>query len=80
MDNLARIERLEEQVGDLREDRARDSEAQEHLTGAVEALTAKVAELNDTINRGRGALWIIGGVGATAGALGAAILDRLFGA
>ena len=37
---------------------------QESMEPAIEKLSTNVEALNATINRGRGAVWLIGGVGA----------------
>lgn len=74
-----RIFELEREVGNLRVSNASLSTSVEHLAGAVETLTATVQELRDTMNQGRGALWLAmflaGGVGAAV----AMFFKRLFG-
>lgn len=63
-----RVFELEREVGNLRVNNAALGTSVEHLAKAVETLTDTVGELRDTMNQGRGALWVAmfvsGGVGA----------------
>ncbi len=62
-----RLSALEERVTALRVDNARLSESVEHLANAVSGLTEVVQSLRDSMNRGRGALWLFGIMAATVG-------------
>jgi NADPH-dependent curcumin reductase CurA len=64
------IARLERDVTDLRVANAQLAAAVNHLATSVTALTQTVAVLRDTMNQGKGALWLIV---AAAGGVGAAI-------
>lgn len=74
-----RVRELEAQVTNLRVDNAGLATSVEHLAGAVKTLTETVQELRDTMNKGRGALWmamlLAGGIG---GAL-TTVIKRVFG-
>jgi uncharacterized protein YlxW (UPF0749 family) len=78
--DLQRIRDLELQVGDMREDNARLDSSVDHLARAVEDLTETVNGLRDTMNRGRGAAWVIGGIGALGGGVVATLITKWFGA
>ena len=64
-----RITALESKVTDLRIENARLSESVEHLADAVGGLTVVVQDLRDSMNRGKGALWLFGIMAATVGGL-----------
>jgi len=74
-----RVRELEAQVTDLRIDNAGLATSVEHLAGAVKTLTETVQDLRDTMNKGRGALWmamlLAGGIGAAL----TTVLKRVFG-
>lgn len=74
-----RVRELEAQVTDLRIDNAGLATSLEHLAGAVKTLTETVQELRDTMNKGRGALWmamlLAGGIGAAL----TTVIKRVFG-
>lgn len=74
-----RLRDLESTVADLREDRAAQALATEHLQEAVKELSVQVGELRDTINRSRGALWVILGLGTAGGGILTALLSKWFG-
>ncbi len=63
-----RVQKLEAEVTNLRISNATLSVAVEHLATAVKGLTETVQVLRDTLNQGRGALWLAllagGGVSA----------------
>lgn len=65
-----RVHHVEQQVSDLRVANAALTKSVEHLAKTVDVLNLTVQSLRDTMNQGRGALWVIVG---TAGALGAVI-------
>lgn len=65
-----RVFELEREVGNLRVNNAALGTSVEHLAKAVETLTDTVGELRDTMNKGRGALWL---AMIIAGAMGAAV-------
>lgn len=64
-----RLKKVEEHVTDLRVENARLSESVQHLADAVSTLTVVVQDLRDSMNRGRGALWLFGIMAATVGGL-----------
>lgn len=64
-----RLSALESHVTDLRIENARLSGSIEHLATAVSGLTSVVQELRDSMNRGKGALWLFGIMAATVGGL-----------
>ena len=74
-----RVRELEAQVTDLRINNAELATSLEHLAGAVKTLTVTVQELRDTMNKGRGALWmamlLAGGIGAAL----TTVIKRVFG-
>lgn len=74
-----RVRELEAQVTNLRVDNAGLATSVEHLAGAVKTLTETVQDLRDTMNKGRGALWmamlLAGGIGAAV----ATVIKRVFG-
>lgn len=74
-----RVRELEAQVTDLRINNAELAASLEHLAGAVKTLTVTVQELRDTMNKGRGALWmamlLAGGIGAAL----TTVIKRVFG-
>lgn len=74
-----RVRELEAQVTNLRVDNAGLATSVEHLAGAVKTLTETVQDLRDTMNKGRGALWmamlLAGGIGAAL----TTVIKRVFG-
>lgn len=74
-----RVKELEAQVTNLRVNNAGLATSVEHLAGAVKTLTETVQDLRDTMNKGRGALWmamlLAGGIGAAV----ATLIKRIFG-
>jgi hypothetical protein len=68
------IAQLERDVTDLRIANATLAASVEHLAKSVIALTKTVEVLRDTMNQGKGALWLIV---AAAGGVGAAITMAL---
>lgn len=74
-----RVKELEAQVTNLRVNNAGLATSVEHLAGAVKTLTETVQDLRDTMNKGRGALWmamlLAGGIGAAV----ATVIKRIFG-
>lgn len=72
-----RVRALEVQMTDLRVDNARLSESLDHLSSAVSDLTGVVQEFRDTMNKGKGAIWLFG-FGATAiGGIASWVMTRL---
>ena len=69
-----RVFELEREVGNLRVNNASLGTSVELLAKAVETLTSTVDELRDTMNKGRGALWV---AMVLAGAFGAAVATGL---
>lgn len=74
-----RLSTVEEQVTKLRVSNAELAKSVEHLSTAVTALTATVQVLRDTINTGRGALWVIAGAAGALGAVAALMFKKMFG-
>lgn len=73
-----RLTALEARVSDLRVDNARLSEAVDHLATAVGSLTQGVQEFRDTLNKGKGALWLFGVLAAAVGGLASWATTQLF--
>lgn len=70
---------MERQVSDLRVSNAALSTSIEHLVKTVDALTQTVMTLRDTINQGRGALWVMIGAAGAVGAVVTILVKRVFG-
>lgn len=70
---------LREIVTELRISNANLSASVTHLTKSVDELATRVLEMRDTINKGRGALWLLVGASSLAGAGLAKMISRLFG-
>lgn len=64
-----RIRDLEKEVSDLRIGNATLGQSVDHLSSSVNALTAVVQDLRDTMNKGRGALWAVCSGSAIAGGI-----------
>lgn len=79
MDASERIDRLEAQMLEVLQEQARGSESRKQLKEAVETLSSGVEDLTATINKGRGAMWVLGGVGAAVGAVGSMIANKFLG-
>ena len=66
-----RIQQLERTVTDLRleyaSDKASTASAIDHLTAAVTTLTSTVQEFRDTLNKGKGVVWLFGVLAAVIG-------------
>ena len=82
-----KVESLANLVTDLRLSHERSlistqhlQNANEHLAGLVEELTRVVQDLRDTMNKGRGALWLAMSAAGGLGAFSVVILRRVFGA
>lgn len=73
-----RVQRLEVEVSDLRVSNAALDTSVEQLAVAVRDLTETVQILRDTLNQGRGALWLALLAGGGAGALFIGIFRKLF--
>lgn len=69
MDEI-RFRDLETRVSELREERAALKVELSHLNKSVNDLSECVTELVSTVDRSKGALWIIGGASGFLGALG----------
>jgi len=76
---LDRIRRMEQDLINARIANAELSSSVEHLTKAVDMLTITVATLRDTINQGRGAVWVIAAAAGTVGAFAGMLVKRVFG-
>jgi hypothetical protein len=59
-------------------DRATTSAAIDHLTEAVNSLTTTVQEFRDTLNKGKGAVWLFGILAASVGGIISWIATHLF--
>lgn len=57
----------EARITQLEIENARLAASLEHLTESVRELTRTVQDLRDTMNRGRGALWVIVGASTLVG-------------
>ncbi len=73
-----RLTALEARVSDLRVDNARLSESVDHLATAVGGLTDVVQEFRDTLNRGKGAVWLFGLVATGVGGIASWVMTRIF--
>ena len=68
----------EERLTALEIENAKLAVSLEHLTDSVKELTKTVQDLRDTMNRGRGALWVVVGASTlVGGAISAAITKWL---
>lgn len=56
-----------ERITQLEIENAKLSVSLEHLTESVKELTSVVQQLRDTMNQGRGALWVVVGVSTLLG-------------
>jgi hypothetical protein len=74
-----RVHHVERQVTDLRVANAALSSSVEHLAKTVDVLNVTVQSLRDTINQGRGAIWVMVGAAGAVGAVIATMIKRLFG-
>ncbi len=74
-----RIRTLEEHVGNLRVENASLAASVQHLTESVDRLTVSLTGLEATMNRGKGALWVVVGASSVAGAILASMISNLFG-
>jgi hypothetical protein len=70
---------MEDRVRSLEIANARLATSVEHLSHNVESLTNVVQELRDSMNQGRGALWIAMGAAGSIGAVIATFAKKLFG-
>jgi hypothetical protein len=59
-------------------ERATTAAAIEHLTEAVNELTKSVQEFRDTLNQGKGAVWLFGIVATAVGGIASWVMTRLF--
>jgi hypothetical protein len=64
-----RLSALENRMYQLHADNARLTESVEHLATAVTSLTDVVQEFRDTLNKGKGAIWLFGVLAAAVGGL-----------
>lgn len=69
---------VERQVTDLRVTNAALSASVEHLAKTVDALNATVQALRDTINQGRGAVWVMVGAAGAVGAVVTTVIGSFF--
>jgi len=74
-----RIRELENIVSDLRVNDAERRVVLTHLLTEVDNLTKAIEHLTSTINRGKGALWVLLGVGAAVGSGVHWLADMLVG-
>lgn len=74
-----RITRLETEVGNLRVQGAEFNSTLMNLKDAVTELREVVQELRDTMNKGRGAIWLFGLGAAGLGGLVSAIIKKAMG-
>ena len=79
MDYEARLLRLETQMLEVLQEQARGGESRKQLKEAVDELNKNVSSLTTTIDRGRGAMWVLGGVGTAVGVAASALANKLFG-
>lgn len=74
-----RLYRLESDVSELRAQHAAMDAAVNHLVKAVDELRDVVQEFRDSLNQGRGAVWLFGVAAAAAGSLLSLILRKFLG-
>lgn len=75
-----RIHRLEVEVVNLRVQHAEFNGALSSLTKAVDELREVVQDLRDTMNKGRGAVWLFMAGAAALGSLVSLIVKKMMGA
>ena len=74
MSDLSRLDRLEDDVIELRITNAKVIATIQHLSDTLENLDDTVGKLRDAMNKGRGALVVVVGVAtALGGAIGAGV-------
>lgn len=73
-----RLKALEEHVTNVRIENARLSGSIDHLSTAVGELTGVVQEFRDTLNKGKGAVWLFGAVSVAIGGLVSWATTHLF--
>ena len=73
-----RVHHVERQVTDLRVANAALSASVEHLAKTVDVLNLTVQSLRDTINQGRGAVWVMVGAAGAVGALVTTVIGSFF--
>jgi uncharacterized protein YlxW (UPF0749 family) len=73
-----RIRQLEKHVGDLRVDNASLASSVQHLTNSVDELTASLKVLEASMNKGRGALWVIVAASTFLGGIVSAGINKFF--
>jgi prefoldin subunit 5 len=66
---MTELDSIREQIGELRESRGALTANVQTLTTQVEALTKSIATLNETMAKGRGALWAIVSAASVVGGL-----------
>lgn len=71
------LERHDERIRDLEKENASLTEAVGTLVKSVDHLSATVQDLRDTMNRGRGAVWVLIGVSTSIGAAVSAAINKL---
>lgn len=72
-----RIFRLETDVAELREQNAALAVSVRHLTESVDSLTVVLNEMKSTMDKGRGALWVIVAASTFLGGIISAVVNRL---
>lgn len=75
----SRLAELEERISNVRVNNASLTTSVEHLAESVKNLTIIVQQLRDTMNQGRGALWVITGAAAMLGAIVAMAAKKFLG-
>jgi hypothetical protein len=74
-----RISRLEDGLTQALVQNARLAAAVEHLSESVLGLQRTVGDLRDTMNKGRGALWVVVAASSVMGAVMATLISNAFG-
>lgn len=69
------LEKLQDDVSDLRETKGNHEAQLKTLTTQIEGLTTAVTTLTATLNQGRGALWAICMAAGAAGAVVTAVIE-----
>jgi hypothetical protein len=73
-----RVRELERDISSLRVANAELAKSVEHLSASVRALTDTVSTLRDTMNQGKGALWLGVLAAGSVGALITTVLKKIF--
>jgi hypothetical protein len=74
-----RIHSLERDVSELREGQARQDEILKQLKESIDKIEKTVDDLNNTMQKGKGALWVVASIGAAIGVVSEVIASFISG-